>query len=52
MSTHNTDATIVIEIFNDSMEASVAKNKLQEEGIETFLVDENAVGLRRQACNG
>ena len=45
MSAHNTDETVVLEIFNNSVEASVAKNKLLEEGIESFLVDENVVGL-------
>jgi len=45
MITHNKDETVVLNIFNDSFAANLAQNKLQEEGIESFLVDENVVGL-------
>jgi hypothetical protein len=45
MITHNTDEIVVLEIFNDSLAANFAQNKLREEGIESFLVDENVVGL-------
>jgi len=45
MSTHNEDEIVVLEIFNDSLTAGFAQNKLKEEGIESFLVDENVVGL-------
>ena len=45
MITHNKDETVVLKIFNDSLTASFAQNKLREEEIESFLVDENVVGL-------
>ena len=45
MSTHNKDEIVVLEIFNDSLTAGFAQNKLKEEGIESFLADENVVGL-------
>ncbi|MBK5269875.1 MAG: DUF2007 domain-containing protein [Bacteroidia bacterium] len=45
MTTHNTDDIIVLKIFNDTLEANFAQNKLKEEGIESFLQDENVVGL-------
>jgi predicted house-cleaning noncanonical NTP pyrophosphatase (MazG superfamily) len=45
MITHNKDDIVVLKIFNDSFAANLAQNKLQEEGIESFLVDENVVGL-------
>jgi hypothetical protein len=45
MITHNKDEIIVLKIFNDSLAANFAQNKLREEGIESFLVDENVVGL-------
>ncbi len=45
MSTHNKDKIVVLKIFNDSLTANFAQNKLREEGIESFLVDENVVGL-------
>jgi len=45
MSTHNEDEIVVLEIFNDSLAAGFAQDKLREEGIESFLSDENVVGL-------
>ncbi|HEV8282661.1 MAG TPA: DUF2007 domain-containing protein [Chitinophagaceae bacterium] len=42
---HNKDEIVVLKIFNDSLAANFAQNKLREEGIESFLVDENVVGL-------
>ena len=45
MNTHNEDETVVLEIFNDSLAAGFAQSKLKEEGIESFLADENVVGL-------
>ena len=45
MNTHNEDETIVLKIFTDSLAAGLAKSKLEEEGIESFLVDENVMGL-------
>jgi hypothetical protein len=43
--THNDDEIVVLEIFNDSLAAGFAQNKLKEEGIESFLADENVIGL-------
>ena len=45
MITHSKDEIVVLKIFNDSLAANFAQNKLQEEGIESFQVDENVVGL-------
>jgi len=45
MITHNKDQIVVVKIFNDSLAANFAQNKLREEGIESFLADENVVGL-------
>jgi hypothetical protein len=45
MIAHNKDETVVLRIFNDSLAANFAQNKLREEEIESFLVDENVVGL-------
>jgi hypothetical protein len=45
MNKHSEDETVVLEVFNDSLTAGFAQNKLKEEGIESFLLDENVVGL-------
>ena len=45
MSAHNEDEIVVLEIFSDPLAAGFAQNKLKEEGIESFLADENVVGL-------
>jgi hypothetical protein len=45
MKTHNEDEIVVLSVFNDSLQASLAQEKLKEQGIEAFLQDENVVGL-------
>ncbi|HEX5626103.1 MAG TPA: DUF2007 domain-containing protein [Saprospiraceae bacterium] len=45
MSDLNKQTTAVLHVFNDFLEAHDAKNRLQERGIESFMLDENAVGL-------
>jgi len=45
MITHNKDEIVVLNIFNDSLAANFVQNNLREEGIESFLVDENVVSL-------
>jgi hypothetical protein len=45
MITHNKDEIVVLNIFNDLLAANFVQNNLKEEGIESFLVDENVVGL-------
>jgi hypothetical protein len=42
---HNKDRIVVVKIFNDSLAANFAQSKLRDEGIESFLADENVVGL-------
>ena len=39
------DHTIIIYIFNDILEANIAREKLKEKGIDSSLEDENVVGL-------
>jgi len=39
------DNTIILHTFNDTLEASLAQNKLKENGIDSFLENENVVGL-------
>ena len=39
------DKIIVVEIFNNIMDATIAKDKLKENGIDSFLEDENPIGL-------
>jgi len=39
------DHTIVLSIFNDIVEANVAQEKLKANGIDSFLEDENVMGL-------
>ena len=39
------DHTIVLSVYNDMVEATVAKEKLKDNGIDSFLEDENVVGL-------
>lgn len=39
------DHTIVIAIYNDIVEANVAQEKLKENGIDSFLENENVMGL-------
>lgn len=46
MDTHKTtEETTVIGVYNDMVEANVAREKLKEGGIDSFFVDENVVGL-------
>ena len=39
------DHTIVIAIYNDIVEANVAQEKLKENDIDSFLENENVMGL-------
>jgi Putative prokaryotic signal transducing protein len=39
------DKTIVLHTYNDMLEAQIACDKLKENGIESFLADENVMGL-------
>ena len=36
---------IILQVFNDSVNAQFAKSKLEENGIESFLEEENIVGI-------
>ena len=39
------DMTIVLYTFNDLQEATMAQDKLKENGIDSFLENENPIGL-------
>ncbi len=39
------ESTVVLQVFETFLEANHIKNTLQENGIESFLVDENVIGL-------
>ena len=39
------DKTIVLQIFNDILGATLARDKLQENGIDSFFENENPIGL-------
>ncbi len=39
------DKIIVAQIFNDIMGATIAQDKLKANGIDSFLEDENPIGL-------
>ena len=39
------DKTILLSIFNGSLEATIVQDKLKENGIESFLENENPIGL-------
>ena len=45
MGHQNTEETIILEVYNDQAEAQAARAKLEEYGISTIILDENAVGL-------
>lgn len=46
MDTHHTGESVeVIGTFNDMVEASVLQSKLKEAGIESFVHDENVLGM-------
>ncbi len=39
------DKTIILTTFNDLLEAKIAQDKLNAKGIESFLKNENVMGL-------
>ena len=39
------DKTIVLQTFSDLMDAKMLQSKLMENGIESFLKDENVLGM-------
>ena len=39
------DKTIILHTYNDMLEAKMIQDKLTENGIESFLNDENVMGL-------
>ena len=39
------DKTIILHTYNDMLEAKMIQDKLAENGIESFLNDENVMGL-------
>ncbi len=39
------DNTVVLQVFETFLEANHVKNVLLESGVESFLVDENVIGL-------
>jgi len=39
------DKTIILFTYNDMLEATLAQDKLNENGIESFLKNENVMGL-------
>lgn len=39
------DQTIILHTYNDMLEAKMIQDKLKENGIESFLNDENVMGL-------
>ena len=39
------DHTVVLSIYNNVVEANIAQEKLKESGIDSFLEDENVIGL-------
>ena len=39
------DHTIILHTYNDMLEAKMIQDKLKEHGIESFLNDENLMGL-------
>lgn len=43
--THEKDKTIVLHTYTDITEAKMIQDKLAEKGIESFLNDENVMGL-------
>ena len=42
---HESENTIVLHIYNDMFEAKIMQDKLKENGIDSFLNDENVMGL-------
>jgi hypothetical protein len=41
----NQDKTIILSVFNDIAEANIAQEKLKANGIDSFLENENVMGL-------
>ena len=39
------DHTVVLSIYNDIVEANIVQEKLKAKGIDSFLEDENVMGL-------
>jgi len=39
------DHTVVLSIYNDIVEANIVQEKLKANGIDSFLEDENVMGL-------
>jgi Putative prokaryotic signal transducing protein len=39
------DKTIILHTYNDMLEAKMVQDKLKENGIDSFLEDENVMGL-------
>jgi hypothetical protein len=39
------DKTIILHTYNDMLEAKMIQDKLKENGIDSFLNDENVMGL-------
>lgn len=39
------DKTIILHTYNDMLEAKMIQDKLKENGIESYLNDENVMGL-------
>lgn len=42
---HEQDKTVILHTYNDMLEAKMMQDKLKENGIESFLNDENVMGL-------
>ena len=42
---HEQDKTIILHTYNDMLEAKMVQDKLKENGIDSFLNDENVMGL-------
>lgn len=45
MSDNTEKTTVVIQLFENLFEANLCKNKLADHGIDSFILDENVVGL-------
>ena len=45
MNKHNQDETVVLEVFDDLGAATTAQAKLKEQGIDSFIHDDNVMGM-------
>ena len=45
MKKHNHDETVMLEIFDDLGAATTAQSKLKDQGIDSFIHDDNVMGL-------